>query len=316
MEPEAVAARQLGKIAQRVHRPGVRRAGRGADGERQQPRRSIARDGLGHRRRLEAEALVGRQGNEGLGREAEDPERAPEREVRLVRHIDTNAFELAPPRRMTQLPQGAEVDIADDGEGHEVGHHAARGQEAEAALAVADELTQPADHLLLDQRARGPGMPHVDALVDDLGEDLARDRRPQRRRREVGEGAWVPRVELVGGETLAELGQQLVRRDPLEGRLSGLARWAEEAGPKLGMPGRLAHGAFERMLVEVVERGRPGGRTKRLESGPRRRGLPDVDESWLRMPRQVRPGHPIGGTLAVRRSRPRPPPTRPGRPAR
>ena len=50
-------------------------------------------------------------------------------------------------------------------------------EEPEAALAVADEIAQPADDLLLDERADRAGMPDVDALLGDLREQLAGDRR-------------------------------------------------------------------------------------------------------------------------------------------
>ena len=59
------------------------------------------------------------------------------------------------------------------------------------ALAVADEVAQPADDLLLDEGRERAGVPDVDALVGDLGEQLAHDRHRQRRRREVAELARV-----------------------------------------------------------------------------------------------------------------------------
>ena len=55
------------------------------------------------------------------------------------------------------------------------------------AVAVADEVAQPADDLLLDEGGERAGVPDVDALVRDLGEQLAHDRHRQRRRREVAE---------------------------------------------------------------------------------------------------------------------------------
>ena len=77
--------------------------------------------------------------------------------------------------------------------------------------AVADEVAQPADDLLLDERAGRTGMPDVDALVRDLGQQLAHDRHRQRRGREVAELARVLGVHLHRRQALVELGEDGVR---------------------------------------------------------------------------------------------------------
>ena len=52
-------------------------------------------------------------------------------------------------------------------------------------------------------------MPDVDALVEELGQQLADDRHEQRRRREVAQGARVAGVQAVRREAGPELLDQV-----------------------------------------------------------------------------------------------------------
>ena len=119
----------------------------------------------------------------------------------------------------------------------EVGHHAARRQQPEAPLVVADEVAQPADDLLLDERRERPGVPDVHALLGHLREQLADDRHRQRRRREVARARRV-------------VGVQLVRRDAASGTPRGGRR-----GRRVGRrrPGRLPR----RRTLRAARRSRP-----------------------------------------------------------
>src|SRR5258708_4911230 len=74
-----------------------------------------------------------------------------------------------------------------------------------ATAAVADEVAQPANNLLLHERTDRPGVPDVDALLGDLGEDLAGDRCDERRRREIAEGPRVVRARCVWRDPVPEL---------------------------------------------------------------------------------------------------------------
>src|SRR6266516_7506781 len=98
--------------------------------------------------------------------------------MRLVRCVHPDALEGAPARRAGSLEQPGEVHVASERECHEVGHYPAAGQNAEAPRSVADEVTQPAHDLLLDEGARWPGVPDVDALLRHLGKELADDGHP------------------------------------------------------------------------------------------------------------------------------------------
>ncbi len=227
MQPQALGRGDVGELGDEIDRAGVRRACDGRDRERHEACRSVAGDGLGYGRGVEPEARIRWQDDEGLGREAELVERAGDREVGLVARVDTGALEGRAAGRSAAQESG-EMDVPDEGHRHEVGHDAARGQQPERAAVVADEVAQPADHLLLDERPDGPGMPDVDALVRPLGEDIADDRHRQRRRREVAERARVLSVELVRGETRGELGDHLGRRGGLSRRRRRAAGVAEE----------------------------------------------------------------------------------------
>ncbi len=104
------------------------------------------------------------------------------------------------------------MDVAGQGHAHEVGHHAARGQQAERPRPIADQVAQPADDLLLDEGRERTGVPDVDALVGHLGEELAHHRHRQRRRREVAELARVLRIHLAAREPRPELVEDRRRR--------------------------------------------------------------------------------------------------------
>ena len=154
---------------------------------------------------VEPEAVVGRKDDERFGGKPELVEGPADREVGLVGRVDPDAVQLAAAWRPRRSAQPREVDVASQRHREEVGHDAAGGEQPEAARAVADEVAQPADHLLLDERSRRTGMPDVDALLGDLGEQLADDGQQERRRREVAERARMMGVELMRGETGPEL---------------------------------------------------------------------------------------------------------------
>ena len=154
------------------------------------------------------------------------------------------------------------MDVAGQGHAHEVGHHAARRQQPERRRPVADEVAQPADDLLLDERRERTGVPDVDALVGHLGEQLAHDRDRQRRRREVAELARVLGVHLAAGEPVAELVE--------DRRRSGSGSAARRPGRRRRRrtpPGASSYGAgspiarCDGLVVQEVEGGLPRSRS-------------------------------------------------------
>ena len=195
------------------------------------------------------------------------------------------------------------MEVAGQGHAHEVGHHAARRQQAERARPVADEVAQPAHDLLLDEGRERTGVPDVDALVRHLGEQLAHHRHRQRRRREVAELARVLRVHLAAREAGPELVEDRAR--PAWGR-PGPGRPARAADrtrlarlrSRIGAP--IAR--FVACVVEEVERRRPGLRPQPLERPARRAGVAVADQLGLGMPGEpgeigldIRRGRRIGG---------------------
>ena len=212
VEPQAVRRGDVRQLADGVDRAGVRRAGDRRDRERRQAGGQVARDGLGDGRAAQPERVVGRHDHEGVAREPEEVERPRDREVRLVAGVDAAPVELAAARRPPDPEDLAEAQVAGDRHPHEVGHHAARREQAERAAVEADEVAQPADDLLLDERGERAGVPDVDALVGHLGEQLAHHRHRQRRRREVAELARVLRRHLPAGQPLRELREDVARR--------------------------------------------------------------------------------------------------------
>ena len=275
VEPQALAARERGEALDPVDRARVGGARDRADRDRCGARRPVARDGLGDGLRVEAEPLVGREGHEGLGREAELVQGPGDREVRLVAGVDPDAVQVAAARGPFQPANAAQVDVPDQRHRDEVRHHAARGAQPERAVAVADEVVQPAHDLLLDEGAAGSGVPDVDALVRPLGEDLAGDRGDQRRRGEVRQGARVVRVEGVGRDPGRELVEDRLERDGVGGGGARRERLAEVDPAQLRVAGDLPEGAGHRLVVQPVESWRPRSpdRPARARRGtPRRRG--------------------------------------------
>jgi len=137
---------------------------RGADRgvrERREAREAITRDRCGDGRGVQAIAIVRPDDDEGRGREAQLVEGAGDREMSLVADVHTDVFEGATTGRRggtIGAPNERQMDIACQGHRQEVGHHAARGQDPERTVAVADDVAQPADDLLLDEGTDRPGV--------------------------------------------------------------------------------------------------------------------------------------------------------------
>ena len=129
--------------------------------------------------------------------------------MRLVARVDPRAVEVLAARRCLQPARAPEMQVAGKGHRHEVGHDPAAREQAERRRPVADEVAQPADDLLLDEGGERAGVPDVDALVRDLGEQLAHDRHRQRRRREIAELARMLGVHEAARQPPAELGEDL-----------------------------------------------------------------------------------------------------------
>ena len=235
VEPQALARRQVRQLRDEVHGARVGGARDGGDGDRPQAGRPVARDGRGHGFGVQAEAIVGGQHDQRLGREAQLVQRPRDREVRLVAGVDAHALQRRAARRPVQPREPPQVDVPDERHRDEVRHHAARGQQAEAALAVAREVAQPADDLLLHERAHRPGVPDVDALVGPLGENLADDGRDEGRRGEVRERPRVVAVQGVRGDAGAELVEDGLERLRFGGgtpRAAGLAEVEVAGAPR------------------------------------------------------------------------------------
>ena len=305
VEPQRFARRDVGQLADGVDRPRVGGSGDAGDRERQQPGRAVSGHGRGDGRAAEPESGVGGDDHERLGWEPEQVERPRDREVGLVGGIHPNALEQRPARRPARSEQPPEVDVAGQGEAHEVGHHAARRQQPEGVRSEPDQVAQPAHDLLFDERGERPGVPHVDALVGHLGQQLAHHRDGQRRWGEVAELARVLGVHLAAGQAIAELRQDVRDRGGGGRRGRGTAGRAEERGAQRGVRRRVAHRPFGGVVVQEVERRRPGVGAEPLERAARRALVAVADQLGLGMP--VEPGQErvevgrIGRLASVRR---------------
>ena len=265
--------------------------GHGHDGERRQAPRPVGRHGLRRARptRSRKRSSLGSV-TSVCWREAQLVEGPRHREVPLVGDIDAGILQGRATRRAVQAAQLPQPHVARQRKGHEVGHHAARREQPEAPRSVADEVAQPAHDLLLHEGGRRTGVPHVHALLRELGQQLAHDGQQQWWWREVAERARVPRVELVGRHPVPELGQQVGRRRGLDRGRPRAAALPEEPGAQRHRRGRLAHGPSERLVVQVVERRRPRVVTESLQGGPGSRRVTDIDAAPARDASRSSPG--------------------------
>ncbi len=217
VEPQPFAFGEVREAGYVVDRAGVRRAGDRADRERCETCRAVLADGGCDVAGAQLEGLVGGNDLERPLREAEEVDGSLDREVGLIGGIDPGALKPRAAGRLAaeELPQ---VHVPGDREGHDVRHHAAAGEDPPAVVGVAAEVAEPADDLLLDERARHAREPHVDALVQPLGECLAGDRHRERRRCEVAVGTRMLGCIGERSEALAELGQHFVRGAAARGR--------------------------------------------------------------------------------------------------
>ena len=189
------------------------------------------------------------------------------------------------PRRAGERPQ---VDVAHERHRDEVRHHAARREQPERPLAVPDEVAQPADDLLLDERADRSRVPDVDPLVRPLRQHLPDDRGDERRRREVRQRTRVVAVERVRRDPRREVREHRVERLRVPRRLARAARLAEVDASKLVEAGRAcpSRGPSPRRTASRGSRPRsPPRRARgRPATSPRRgsRSAPARDASGTR----------------------------------
>jgi len=250
-------------------------------------------DGLRDRGAVQPESLVGRDDDERLRRETQQVERSSDREVRLVRGVDADAIQQRAARWPARTQDPPEVDVAGKGHPHEVGHHAAGGEQPERRRSEADQVAQPADDLLLDEGRERAGVPDIDALIGHLGEQLAHHRDRERRRREVAELARVLRVHLAAREAVPKLGEDGSDGSGRGWRGCRAASRAEEPGAELCVGRRIAHRPFGCLLVQEVEGDRPRVRAEPLHRGARGRGIAVGDELGFGVPVEAvaRAGH-------------------------
>ena len=209
MEPQILRCRHVGELADRVDRARVGRARDARDRERGQAGRAVPGDRLRDWPATQVERVVGRKHDQGLDREAQLVECPSDREVALIAGVHPGTFEVLAAGRSGQAADPAEAQVAGHGHRHEIGHDPTAGQQPERAFAIADEVAQPANDLLLDEGSEWPGVPDVDALVGDLGKQLAHDRHGQRRWREVAELTGMLAVHHAAPESIGELGDDI-----------------------------------------------------------------------------------------------------------
>ena len=258
MEPQAFGGRDLGQLPDGIDGARVRGPGDRRDREGSEARRTVARHGRCDRPAAQVEPFVGLGHDERLGWEAEQIEGSPDREVGLVRRVDPRALEPRAARRPIGSEQPTEMDVARQRHRHEIGHDPARREQTEALLAVADEVAQPADDLLLHERRHGAGVPDIDPLVGHLGEELAHHRHRQRRRREIAELAGMLGVHQGARDAPLEFLEDGTGRGRVGGRGRRTSGPAVVRAPKVVVRAGVTHRSGGGLAVQEIEGGRPG----------------------------------------------------------
>ncbi len=209
------------------------------------------------------EVVIGWEHDQGVRGEAQFIQRTSDREMRLVAGVDARALEVLSTRRRRQPAHPTEMQVARERHAHEVRHDAAARQQTEGPRPVADEVAQPADHLFLGERREGPGVPHIDALVRHLREQLAHDRHRQRRWREVAELPRVLGVHQAARQAGGELVDDVGGTHRLGWRSAGAianAGWVGGvvAAPRLGVRRGVTHRALRCDPIQELQRLVPG----------------------------------------------------------
>ncbi len=135
------------------------------------------------------------------------------------------------------------------GDGDEVGHRAARGQQSLGLFRVADHLTEPTCHIDLQLNQPGRGDPDTGVAVQRVGDEIGDGRVEQTASRNVGQ---VSRAGAVVG-----LGHQLV-----EDQVEKLAIGRALLGQILGMSAGQLRPAFRVRHVLLGQRVDVGGNTR------------------------------------------------------
>ena len=160
------------------------------------------------------------------------------------------------------------MDVARDGQPHDVRHDAAGGEDAPRALGVSRQVAEPSGHLFLHERCGHAREPQVDALVRPRRERLGGDRDRERRGREVAVRARVLRGVEVRRQALVELGQHVRRRRAVLRRCPRACPTARSTPRAAPDRGRERSGA--------ASRGRRASRAPRSRSARRAARAPPV----------------------------------------
>ncbi len=191
MEPGAELTCELPGPADRVDRPGVRRACGGDHGDGDHPGRSVLPQRVLQRPEVQAEKVVRRDRSDARAPHAEHRGRAVNRVVRLSGGVQGEPSTVEPRRRRVE-PGPLERPLTSSAQGDEVRRRATAGVDAEHVVAESAQLSEPLEGQLLEPVEGGERLPLRGGDHPGGGDD-GRDRRrtggdegPGSRGREAG----------------------------------------------------------------------------------------------------------------------------------
>ena len=233
VEPEALPRAQVGELVEGIDGAGVDGAGVADHDRRLPPRPPVLGDRALQQVHADPEPVVGRDLPQLLPADAQEVHRLVDAVVDLVGDVDD---ERRCPRKAV-LAHARGLRATGRGEGGEVRHRSARGQEALGGRGQAEDLGEPGDDAPLDVDGRVVAAPAV--AVHGRGEVVGHGADRVGGRVDEGEEARVRVPEGVGEDAVA---------DGVEDRLEGQAL----LGQRLVEEGRgVAHLAEDRLLQQA-----------------------------------------------------------------
>ena len=203
VEPAALPLGDRRDGVERIHGPGVGRAGGGDHEPRPEPGRAIGRDALGQRVRPHAEAVVHRHVAHRRLAQARDAERLLDAVMGLGGQVD---------HRACVVGSLEAVRLARGDDRGERGDAAARGDVARRGRGVAHEIGHPAHQQVLHPHRPGAGEEDARVLVAHGRQEVAERRVVEAAARDVGEVAGRGRIAAGPDHVLLEQRDDLAER--------------------------------------------------------------------------------------------------------
>ena len=242
-------AAEAGEVFDGIDGAGGDSAGAGGDAEGDAAGGAVGGDGVGEEIEPDAEMFVGGDMAEVLGAEAENRDSLIDAGVDFVGGVEDERGAAGLEAVGARL--FAEGVIAGGGEGNEIRHGAAAGEDAAGGGGEAEEIGEPAEDGLFDGVGGGGEVPEIAVLVEGGGDVIGVGGEGVGRGLDVGEEAGVGGVGGVGNDDVFEFFEEGFERLAVLGHRLGF-EGAESGAIEIGKDGAIGE-RFEVALGELGE---------------------------------------------------------------